>query len=200
MSERQPDFSQMTTDQFEEWKAKIKNAPSFAGLPIIMPESVYASPPLPSQAQPVPAAQVWGSNEYDFTCPSGAQCRMRKLMPEKLLEMGVLDKITALPGLAEEQVEKAEGQPPKKLTDSLPSKEDLAAIVGVLELLIPMVVVEPRVYPVPVPNAEGVVPDRVSGRIYTDTIELMDRIAIMERAVQGVKKMEPFRTGPGQSV
>jgi hypothetical protein len=222
------DFSQMTAQQFEEWKAT--NAPSFAGVrqetPGVTPEDVKASyaaaralsggnlapggvydpspsasgDPKPSpapSAQARPAAEVWGSNEYDFTCPSGAQCRMRKLMPEKLLEMGVLDKITALPGYTDELIKQAEGAPPERTgaASTLPDKEELQQIVDLLEVLVPMVVVTPTVYPAPVFDEGGKMPDRVEGRIYTDSIELQDRVAIMERAVHGVKPLATFRQG-----
>lgn len=173
------------------------------GYPYVLDEShneVSLKTPAPPQSRP--AAEVWGSTEYDFVCPSGAKCRMRKLMPEKLMEHGILDRISSLPGITAEVVEKSEGLPPKpKAANSLPDKEELRAVTQILEVLVPLVVVEPRVYPVPTTDDPNGTPDpRVAGRIYTDSIELMDRIAIMERAVQGVKTLEPFRAGPGQPV
>jgi len=175
----------------EELKAAQANGfRKVAGSPVAAP-----SPTAPSQVRP--AAEVWGSNEFDFVCPSGARCRMRKLMPEKLLESGILDQLTALPGYVAEVVDKAEGQPPKK-TDDIQAK-DITSVLEVLEKLIPMVVVEPQVFPVPVSPGEGKpAPEREVGRIYTDSIELQDRIAIMERAVKGVRALEPFRAEPGQ--
>lgn len=153
-------------------------------------------PPSPTSPQARPAAEVWGSTEYDFTCPSGAMCRMRKLMPESLIEHGLLDKLTTLPGIAAEVVEKAEGAPPKPTASSMvPDKEELRAITQILEVLVPIVVVQPQVFPVPVPDEDGKCEGRYEGRIYTDSIELMDRIAIMERAVQGVRGFESFRAG-----
>lgn len=167
--------------------------------------NVTMSPPPLAPVQttgPRPAAEVWGSSEYDFVCPSGAMCRMRKLMPETLLEEGILDRIATLPGYAAEVVEKAEGAPPKSgAMDAMPDKEEMKAVKDILEIVVPLVVVEPRVYPVPTTDDPNGTPDpRVPGRIYTDSIELMDRVAIMERAVQGVKKLEPFRAGSGQPV
>lgn len=188
-----PDFSKMTPTEFAAWQQEQNNPPG-GNVTVALPA------PTPPQAPLVevrPAAQVWGSTEFDFTCPSGALCRMRKLMPEAMVEAGILDKVATLPGVAAEVIEKAEGAPPKPAGPfgELPSKEDMRAIIEVLEVLVPMVVVEPRVYPNP-PAGE----ERVAGRIYTDSIELQDRIAIMERAVYGVKKLEPFRAGSGQPV
>jgi hypothetical protein len=196
----QPDFSKMTPAEFTAWQeAEFSTRPQQG--PLLVP-GLPSPTPAPVQEDvvvPRPAAEVWGSTEYDFTCPSGAMCRLRKLMPEKLLELGILDKITTLPGVVAEVVEKAEGLPPRK-ADAIPDAQELRNITGILEVLVPLVVVEPKVFPVPVAGEDGVVPDRVQGRIYTDSIELLDRVAIMERSVQGVKKLEPFREGSGQPV
>lgn len=154
--------------------------------------SIAVPTPAPAPVQERPAAEVWGSTEYDFVCPSGAKCRMRKLMPEKLLEFGILDRISTLPGVAAGVVDKAEGAPPKP--GDMPDAQDIKDVVGILEVLLPAVVVSPVVYAVPVVGDDGEVPERVVGRIYTDSIELTDRIAIMERAVQGVQKLVPFRS------
>jgi hypothetical protein len=63
--------------------------------------------------------------------------------------------------------------------------------------VIPMVVVKPTVHRVPQADEPGgPVPDRVEGWIYTDDIELGDRVAIMERAMSGVVKMDNFRQEP----
>lgn len=151
--------------------------------------------PPPSLPQSRPAAEVWGQNEYDFTCPSGATCRLRKLNPEALLELGILDKMTTLPGIAEEQVQKAEGARPKT---EMPSGQEIQAVIELMDVLIPAVVVLPQVHakPKPDPNhPELRTPDRIPGLIYTDSIELPDRIAIMERAVVGVTKLASFREG-----
>jgi hypothetical protein len=189
-----PDFSTMSAAEFAAWQVQ-QNNPPMGNVEKALP------PPTPAQVGPRPAAEVWGSTEYDFVCPSGAQCRMRKVGPEKLLESGILDKLTGLPGIAAEVVDKAEGLPPKPPSQSgVPGKEEVRAVIQVMEVLIPLVVVEPQVYPVPVADEHGTTEARVVGRIYTDSIELVDRIAILERAVQGVKALEPFRAGSGQSV
>lgn len=182
-----PDFTTMSAEEFLAWKAGTKLNEDELSQPQYL-EPHNRPTPAPAQENVRPAAEVWGSTEYDFVCPSGAQCRMRKLMPEKLIETGILDRITTLPGYAEELVQQAEGAPPKKADDLVPDKEELKSITAILDILVPLAVVEPRVFPTPGPGE-----DREVGRIYVDSIELMDRIAIMERAVQGVKKLEPFR-------
>jgi hypothetical protein len=153
-------------------------------------QAMGADTPTPSQGVPVQAsnpyaATSWGSNFYDFRVPSGQLCQMRKLQPEELAEKGILDKITRLPALAQEQIDQAEGKPPtltKAEADALPE------LLSVLSLLLPLVVVQPELWPEP---AEG--EERVAGRVYVRDVELADRIAIMERALEGVAKMDNFR-------
>jgi hypothetical protein len=144
--------------------------------------------PRPAAPQDPYAVTAWGETEYDFRVPSGQLCRMKKLRPEELVEAGLLDRLTRLPAFAEAEVRKAEGQPP---LPTMPSKEDLATVVEVLDQLIPMVVVKPYVAQAP-KDGEG----RTPGVVYVDMIELTDRIAIMNRAVQGVSKMDNFRQEP----
>lgn len=132
------------------------------------------------------APTAWGSNEYDFTVPSGQLCRMRKLRPEELIKAGLLDKVSQLPAYAEELVQKAEGVQPQK--QSMPTAGELEQLVDILDKLLPLVVVRPKLWPAPAEDEP-----RVPGRVYVDDVELGDRIAIMERAMGGVAKYENFR-------
>lgn len=132
------------------------------------------------------AVTAWGQVEYDFQVPSGQLCRMRKLLPEELVKEGILDQLTRLPGLAQVEIDKAEGARPASL-DQMPSGSDITALLDVLNKLIPLVVVQPKVYA----DSEG--ESREPGRVYVSDIELADRIAIMERATGGVQKFDAFR-------
>jgi hypothetical protein len=170
-----------TTKELAEMSPEDLRAAQANGF--VKPATAQPSPP--ATPQDPYAVTAWGETEYDFRTPSGQLCRMKKLRPEELVEAGLLDRITRLPAFADAEVRKAEGQPP---LSSIPSKEDLAVVVETLDELIPMVVVKPHVARVP-KDGEG----RVEGVVYTDMIELTDRIAIMERAVQGVSKMDKFR-------
>jgi hypothetical protein len=132
------------------------------------------------------AVTTWGETEYDFVVPSGQRCRMKKLRPESLVGTEILDMITVLPGHAQELINQSSGMPPGKLTASL--AEELPKLIEVLDKLLPLVVVRPTLWPMP-PEGE----ERVPGRVYVQDVELSDRVAIMERALGGVKKIEPFR-------
>lgn len=131
------------------------------------------------------APTEWGNDLYDFRVPSGQLCQMRKLRPENVMHTGLLDKITRLPALAEEQVHKAQGLPPDA---QMPTKEQLAQVIAVVNEMLPLVVVQPVVCPDDTPAEE-----RPVGSVLVSDIELFDRIAIMNRATQGVAKLDNFR-------
>jgi hypothetical protein len=187
-------LAQMNAEQFEEWKAA--NAASFSGLPVanILGAPVYVdrASSRPSSPQPRPAAEVWAVTEFDFTCPSGAQCRMQKVPVEELLRRGIIDKVTRLPGITQDLIDKAEGLPPVKM-EQLPDAQTVDVMVELVNVVVPLAVVQPRVRELPPENQE-----RVRGEIYVDSIDLEDRIAILNRALQGVASFDSFRAEPGE--
>lgn len=164
--------------------------PSVEELEAALAEARAASTQTNIPTQPVTdpyAAQMWGSNEYDFRCPSGQLCRLQKVDVGKLAESGILDRVTRLPGLAAALVEKSSGQPPVA-PDAMPDKETIAAVMEVLLILIPQVVVKPEIHEIP---AEG--EEREEGLIYVDSIDTLDQIAIMEKVMAPLAKMDAFR-------
>lgn len=189
-------MQERTVEALEAELAALKAHEGTSGHPEAAPAVISAvAPVLEADPEPVlpptprPAQDVWGSNEYDFMCPSGAQCRMRKIQIERLIEDGILDKITALPGYAADVVEKAEAVgPPKKAEDEMPTQQEFDALIDVLNILVPQVVAQPEVWRTP-PKGE----ERVNGRIYVDSIDLEDRVAIMERALEGTRGLVRFR-------
>jgi hypothetical protein len=133
------------------------------------------------------APTTWGEGEYDFRTPGGQLCRLRDLPIEELAQQGILDRITRLPGLTQELIDKAEGAPPSSAS-GLPDGETVKTLREVVDILVPLVVVAPHIWPLP---AEG--EDRVKGRVYVDTIPFTDRVAIMNRSVKGLQNLDAFR-------
>lgn len=121
----------------------------------------------------------------DFTCPSGQKCKLRPLQLENLMMEGILDQVTRLEGLAQVLINQAEGLPPEK--QKMPSREEFADLLGLINKIIPMAVAEPRVYP---DDYTGPVPE---GAIMVSDIDLMDRVAILNESLGGLKKMDNFR-------
>lgn len=149
------------------------------------------SPTAPSQARP--ADEVWGApRTFDFVCPSGATCLMRRLDVEALLEQGILDQVTRLPGIAQGLIDKAENAMPVK-APAIDEADTIRTLVTMVNVIVPMAVVTPEVLPPPSNDEE-----RVVGRIYADSISLQDRIAIMNRALAGLVALDPFRQGSGE--
>ena len=139
------------------------------------------------------AVTSWGSDGYDFTTPSGQRCRLRNLPLEELAAQGILDRITRLPGLVDDLVQAAEGAPPTKVAESL-KPETIELLNEVVNKLVPIVVMKPEVWAIPDPADEDEdARERKAGRIYVDSIDFIDRVAIMNRAVGGLKKLDSFR-------
>lgn len=148
-----------------------------------------------SSATSVPAEDpyaptAWAANEYDFEVPSGQRCRLRKLPVEELVRSGVLDKLTRLPGLTDKVIRTAEGLPPVKepAEDEMPAPEHMQGLLELLDAILPIVVLKPRVYPEPTDPEQ-----RINGRVYPSSIELADRVAILERSVGGLRDLDKFR-------
>lgn len=145
---------------------------------------------LPS-AVPAHSGDVWATNakhgdaeEFDYIVPSGQTCRLRKVTPEMLLPLGILNRVTRLEGLADTLVTQAEGQPPK--LESMPTQEELELLLETLDLFVPVAVVQPRIY-------SDNDPDAPEGAIRVKHIDLTDRVAIMERCLKGVALLDRFR-------
>ena len=124
------------------------------------------------------------SGDEDFTCPSGQTCRLRPLQLEKLMMEGILDQVTRLEGLAQALINQAEGLPPEK--QHMPTREEFSQLLSAINSIVPLAVAEPRVYA----DDDKDAPDDA---LRVSDIELMDRVAIMEKALGGLKKMDNFR-------
>jgi len=187
-----PNFSEMTGQQFEEWKAA--NAASFSGIQqeTGLGQPVYVQPSRPSAPQARPAAEVWAVQDFDFICPSGALCRMQKVPVEELLRRGIIDQVTRLPGITQELIDKAEGLPPARV-EEMPDADTVNVMVDLVNVIVPLAVIRPQVHMIP---DEGAM--KIPGLIYVDSIDLEDRLAIMNRALQGVGTFDSFRTEPGE--
>lgn len=148
-------------------------------------------------AAPEPRDDVWATKALhkdgdEFVCPSGQKCLLREVTPDRLLEAGILDKVTRLEGLAEELIRKSSGLPPEK--QAMPSREDLAALLEVINVLMPIAIVEPKIYLDSEPEQDDEHPNGVpAGGIRCSNIDLDDRMAIMSEALKSVRRLDPFR-------
>jgi hypothetical protein len=153
----------------------------------------YTAPPSPSQ-NPY-AVTAWGQDEEDFVVPSGQRCRLRKVNEEMLLEAGILEKVARLPGLVMQgPIRSGQGKPPvneeKQLQSMLENPEQLRDLMATMNTLVGLVVVAPRIVVTP-PGEER--KPLEPGQVYVESVGLGDRVAIMEQAMGGVKKLDSFR-------
>jgi hypothetical protein len=173
----------------------LKPDPGIYGAPPAKRGEVYVGTSVPKPQQPrddVWASQRGQASGYDFICPSGQKCLLRTLSPERLLEVGILDKVTRLEGLADTLIKQAEGVPPEK--QQLPSREDLAALLETINLLIPIAVVEPKLWADDAPELDAEHPDGMpADGIRCSDVDLEDRMAIANEALKGIRKLDPFR-------
>lgn len=204
-----PDFRQMSPEEFSVWQASNHYDPANAPVTAVDVAQSYAAARTLSGLSPVapgtpkaaeaptarPANEVWGKDtEFDFVCPSGAMCRLRKLEVLNLLTAGIIDQVSRLPGIAQDLIDKAEIKPPTKTDEEAAlSTDETLMLLNMLEIIVPMAVVSPEVRAVP---KEG---PKTVGVIYLNTIDLGDQVAIMNRSLQGVVDLDPFRAGAGES-
>lgn len=153
----------------------------------VMVES-YAVPRAAQPQEDVPADRnVWKRKKAvgeDFTAPSGQTCKLRPLQVERLMMEGILDQVTRLEGLAQKLIDQASGLPPEKV--QMPSREDFGKLLTLINIIVPMAVAEPSIYA----DDDKEAPEDA---LRVSDIELMDRVAILEKALGGLKKMDNFR-------
>jgi hypothetical protein len=153
------------------------------------------------------------SAQYDdITLPSGETCRVRKSMGVSgLIKMGVLDSLDSLTGkVLGETLPKAQGRPKVKAEDILADPKKYEDMMETVDKIVAYVVVEPVVLVShrPVLEESGEprlsqenkpvteeIPeeDRDEEAVYSDYIDEMDRMAIMQYALGGNAEFDRFR-------
>ena len=174
---------------------------------------------MPAQYE-VPAA--WGASPYiDMDLPSGGRIQAKRLGLEDIIAAGLIEEFDALtPTVDEKVVGPAKGKKPqdrakKKPTKAEQAKADAAAginffkdkdtaatLMRVLALMLPQVVIQPKIHP-HMEQVDGkwqVIPpaERVEGYVYVDSIPLEDQMHIFGWAMSGLdtEKLQQFREQP----
>jgi len=163
--------------------AQPTERPAAAGVSVGSPFPLIVTQSVPGVSD---AGNVWGSkkSDEDFIAPSGQKCRMRPLQLERLLMEGILDQVTRLDGLAQALINQSQGLPPEK--QQMPSAEDFGTLLNLVNKITLLAVAEPAVFA----DDDRTAP---AGAIRVGDIDLMDRIAILEHALKGVKGLDNFR-------
>lgn len=154
-------------------------------------------------------------NTMELTLPSLNEegehnvCKVRKPDPTLLISAGLLDDFDSLTALVATKIQDIEGKrrmDPEGLKELAGQKSKLLLGLEIMDRLLEVVVVAPRVvWPARrneagevIRDADGlaeIIPEaeRRDDTLYTDDVDLEDRMFILQFAVGGVKDFEQFR-------
>jgi hypothetical protein len=146
------------------------------------------------------AATAWGQpSEQDFTCPSGQKCRVRRVDIMDLLGGGILNDLDFLTSMVNEThiPNAGPGKSNAALQGIVGDTKNLAKFQRTMTDVVLRVVIRPELHPVP---AEG--EPRIDGRVYIDSVQMTDKIALFNWAVTGkeAEEIKQFREQAGEPV
>lgn len=159
------------------------------------------------------APTAWGKTNEILEVPSGQKCLVKRPDIAKLAVGGLLDKMDVFTSLVDQKhVSKkaAGGKNSKKSSDMQSSMamarlaknpEQLAEVIRAMDQVVMSCVVAPEIHSV-IDDAGVEIPDseRDDELIYVDSVDLNDRIFIMNWAFGGSKDLARFRRELQQSV
>ncbi len=158
-------------------------------------------PPQPTNPQSPYAPSQWGSSTSegvaDVIMPSGQLAQLRKPGVQGLMAAGVLHKIDSLTALVDQKhIQRVKGRPDSLNVEKLmEDSETIQEVLHTVDRVVCYAVVQPAV--VMTPND---VTSRVQGVVYTDMIDIDDRMFIMNYAVGGTADAEQFRIERDQAM
>lgn len=159
--------------------------------------------PTPSNKNATPnpyAPTAWGADQYvDLECPSGQLCQVRRPGVEGLISAGLLKETDSLTSLVENKhVKRVKGEKQVDVGKLMNDTDALTKVLKVVDKIVAYIVIQPslRLPSITGPNGEELPmldEDREQGVIYTDMVDLIDRMFIFQYAVGGSKDIEQFR-------
>lgn len=155
---------------------------------------------MPAQSDPY-APTAWGGSAYeDLRLPSGQLCLARKIGVEGLLKTGIVHDIDPLMGMVQMHQARVDGKQDesaqtKMATDLLKDQEKMASLFHMMDRIVCAVSVKPEVKMTP-----NDVTRRKDGVIYTDMIDIKDKMFIMSWAMGGADGLVSFREQFEESV
>jgi hypothetical protein len=163
------------------------------------PESPISQPiPQPEDPTSKYAPNTWlsggvGGTE-DLVVPSGQTCLVRRPGMEGLIKAGVLHNVDSLSQIVNEKHLKrvnGEGASPEiDMSSLMNDQEGLDEVMVVVDKVICHCVVKPEIHRTP-----NDVTRRQQGVVYTDMIDLLDKMHIFNFVVGGTRDLERFRGG-----
>lgn len=174
------------------------------------PRSRRASTDPSGQATPIPtvedpnskyAPDAWISGGVggmeDLTVPSGQLCLVRRPGMEGLMKAGVLRNVDSLSQIVNEKHlmrVKGKGKAPAteeiNISSLLGDDTALEEVTNVIDKVVAHCVVKPEIH-----RAPNDVTLRQKGVVYTDMVDLVDKMFIFNFVVGGTRDLESFRNG-----
>ena len=162
--------------------------------------------------------QGWSSVQafVDLECPSGTWCQVRKPNPKQLISLGFMDNFDTLTALVDKKhVKRVKGKAVPDVSSMMKNPKAVMDAMALADKIAEHVVLQPtlkrpvkRVFDEngkPILNEDGkpVEEDlegheRVDGVIYTDMIDDIDKMFIMQFAVGGSSDLTKFREQIGE--
>lgn len=163
--------------------------------PVPEPTAVTTEPqaePTPTQMRDRYAPTVWGGSGNgleDLELPSGQVCLVRRPGVQRLMEAGVLRDIDSLSAIvSEEHVQRVNGESKIDLTSLANDASAIDSLLSVVDRVLLHCVIKPQVLAPPETYA-----DRDPQAIYTDMVDIEDKMFIFQFAVGGTRSVEQFR-------
>jgi hypothetical protein len=161
-----------------------------------MPTSPVSNP---YNGDPYAPTSWTAAAEEDFTCPSGQRCLLRKIDIMEMMSSGLMDRFDFITAETDKRHvskkssnSRARRQP--KSDDELAremwdDKKQRADMILMMNTIVTKAVVKPELHTPPT-NWD----DRQDELIYVDTVQLLDRLAIIQHVFGGIKELARFRS------
>lgn len=142
---------------------------------------------------------AWGGEVLeDVEVPSGQLCQCRRPGVQGLMAAKLLDKLDILTNMVnEEHINRVKGIKPTDIAEELNSPEKLMEVLETVDRVVEYIVVQPvLIRPVKVEDGtETLLTDaeRLDGVVYTDMVDLEDKMFLFNYAVGGTRDVATFR-------
>lgn len=159
------------------------------------------------------AVTTWGQEPtHDLTVPSGQMCQVRLPGVQAMVSAGVFESVDTLTGLVNEKhIKRVQGKGPNAQKNGTPAEidtdslmkdpENLVKVFGIIDKVTEHMVLQPQVKRPVKEVKKGTktveepleFEERDDDVVYTDRIDVMDKMFIFQYAVGGSTDVETFR-------
>jgi len=167
-------------------------------------------PPTTKKTSEKYAPTAWGGEKYeDVITPSGQTCQCRRPGMQGLISNGILDKTDLLTAMVnDDHISRVKKGGKAKVDDIATDPAKMLEALDSIDKVVQYVVVQPALaLPVVTETVDGeeverrlTDDEREDGVVYTDYIDLEDKMFLFNYAVGGTRDVERFRQESAQLV